>query len=441
MSLPTLTPSSTTSAIVLTSTGSLDITGNGAGNPVHYPLGLYIDADSDLYDSSFINGASDQVAFTYKKLGGDVLDIELTVGNIYAAYEEAVLEYSYQINTHQAKNVLSDLLGMTTGTFDHDGSFKSDSPTTASVNLKYPRFQFEHANRVQDAMSFEADSGGHQNLYSASFKVTGGVQDYDLQRIISASSADNKDEGLGGTVDYAGLVGNNKVSIKRVYYKTTAAMWRFYGYYGGVGVVGNFQTYGQYADDSTFEVIPAWQNKLQAMAYEDSIYTRTSHFSYEVNNNKLRLYPTPSSGSAGGLADIFWVAFSVKKDSWEEYGDKKIGIDGVNNMNTAPFDNLPYSSINSIGKQWIRSFALALSKETLGQIRSKFSTLPIPGESLTLNGPALITEAKETQNKLREELRTTLDEMTYNKLMETDALMVENVGKITAAVPLKIFVG
>ena len=106
MSLPTLTPSSTTSAIVLTSTGSLDITGNGAGNPVHYPLGLYIDADSDLYDSNFINGASDQVAFTYKKLGGDVLDIELTVGNIYAAYEEAVLEYSYQINTHQAKNCM-----------------------------------------------------------------------------------------------------------------------------------------------------------------------------------------------------------------------------------------------------------------------------------------------------------------------------------------------
>ena len=429
MAYPTLTPSSQTNAIVL------PITGNVLDVASSCPIGAYTGS------SGFLSGAQAQVSYTYRKLGGDVLDIELSSSAVYANYEEACLEYSYIINTHQAKNVLSDFLGATTGTFAHDGSFKTDSPTTASVNLRYPRFQFTYANRVQDAMSFGADTGGNQNIYSASFKVTGGVQDYDLQRIISASSADNKDEGLGGTVDYAGLVGNNKVSIKRVYYKTTAAMWRFYGYYGGVGVVGNFQTYGQYADDSTFEVIPAWQNKLQAMAYEDSIYTRTSHFSYEVNNNKLRLYPTPSSGSAGGLADIFWVAFSVKKDSWEEYDDKKIGIDGVNNMNTAPFDNLPYSSINSIGKQWIRSFALALSKETLGQIRSKFSTLPIPGESLTLNGPALITEAKETQTKLREELRTTLDEMTYNKLMETDALMVENVGKITAAVPLKIFVG
>jgi len=94
MSNPTLTPASSTSTVILTSTGSVAVAGNGAANPTHYPLGLYIDADSDLYDVNFINGAADQVAFTYKKLGGDVLDIELTVGNVYAAYEEAVLEYS-----------------------------------------------------------------------------------------------------------------------------------------------------------------------------------------------------------------------------------------------------------------------------------------------------------------------------------------------------------
>ena len=121
MAYPTLTPKSTTSAITLTSTGSIKTTGNGAGATSHYPFGLYADTDSNLYDRNFVSGASDQVAFTYKKLGGDILDIELTPGNVYASYEEAVLEYSYQINIHQAKNVLSDLLGMSTGTFDHDG--------------------------------------------------------------------------------------------------------------------------------------------------------------------------------------------------------------------------------------------------------------------------------------------------------------------------------
>ena len=93
MATPTLSPTSATSTVVLTSTGSVAITGNGSGNPSHYPFGIYADPDADLYDVNFVNGASDQVAYTYKKLGGDVLDIELTAGNIYASYEEAVLEY------------------------------------------------------------------------------------------------------------------------------------------------------------------------------------------------------------------------------------------------------------------------------------------------------------------------------------------------------------
>ena len=65
-------------------------------------------------------------------------------------------------------------------------------------------------------------------------------------------------------------------------------MWRFYGYYGGLNAVGNLSNYGMYADDSTFEVIPPYQNKMQAMAYEDAIYTRNSHYSYQIRNNKIR---------------------------------------------------------------------------------------------------------------------------------------------------------
>ena len=70
-------------------------------------------------------------------------------------------------------------------------------------------------------------------------------------------------------------------------------MWRFFGYYGGLNTVGNLANYGQYADDSTFQLVPVWQNKAQAMAFEDSIYTRNSHYSFELNNNMLRiLFPT-----------------------------------------------------------------------------------------------------------------------------------------------------
>ena len=197
-------------------------------------------------------------------------------------------------------------------------------------------------------------------------------------------------------------------------------------------------TYGQYADDSTFEVIPTWQNKLQAINYEDSIKTRISNYSYEIHNNKLRLYPIPS-----GLSDeTMWVRFTVHKDSWDETSDRRRGVDGVNNMNTLPFANIPYNNINSIGKQWIRRFALSICKEMLGQVRSKFGgTIPIPGESLNLNGSDLITQARDEQEKLRDELKTVLDELTYAKLAERDATIAETVAKTQTFVPLPIFVG
>ena len=436
MALPTLSPSSQTSAVVLTSTGSTAATGNGAANTAHYPFGIYSDSTSALFDTNFVSGASDQVAFTYKKLGGDILDVELTVGNIYASYEEASLEYSYQINIHQAKNVLSDLLGMSTGTFNHDGQMIGGDAKDSSVNLSFPRFEFGYARRVADGVAVAAGAGGNKTMYSGSFNITGGTQDYDLQTIISKSSANNLDEAVGGAVPYAGLVGNNKVRIERVFFKTPQAMWRFYGYYGGLNVVGNLNHYGQFSDDTSFEIIPSWHNKLQAMAYEDHMWTRLSHYSYEVHNNNLRLFPQPD-----GFVKSMWVQFSIDTDGWEEDADRKFGATGINNMNTLPFDNIPYGNINAIGKQWIRNYALALSKEVLGQVRGKFGSIPIPGESVTLNASDLLSQAKEEQTALKEELKTVLDEMTYKALAVKDAEMMEATGKVQGQIPMLIFQG
>ena len=191
MSSPTLSPASTTSTVILSSAGTTATTGNGAGNTSHYPFGLYVDTESDLYDINFINGASDQVAFTYKKLGGDILDIELTDGNVCASYEEAVLEYSYQINVHQAKNVLSDLLGMSTGTFNHDGQMVGGDAKDSAVNLSFPRFEFNYAKRVAEGIGSKAGVGGTLTMYSASFDTVVGVQDYDLQTVIADASTNN----------------------------------------------------------------------------------------------------------------------------------------------------------------------------------------------------------------------------------------------------------
>ena len=422
MALPTLSPKSQMSKSILPPTGTV------ANVAATLPLGIYDSSDS------FLSGAADQVAYTYKKLGGDVLDIELRASNVYANYEEAVLEYSYLVNLHQSKNMLSDVLGQATGTFDQDGNIVTGPE---GVNLKFPRVMFEYARRVSDGFSFEASVGGTIPIYSASFKLEEGRQDYDLQAIISGSSATGVGPN-GDPVEFDGVVQDKRVIVKKVFFKTPNAMWRFFGYFGGLNVVGNMNYYGQYTDDSSFELIPSWHNKLQAKAFEDHLWTRLSHYSFELRNNKLRIFPQPDLLST---YRYMWVEFSVIPNSWDNPPGYKDGVDGINNMNTIPFDNIPYENINAIGKQWIRRFSVALSKETLGQIRGKFQTIPIPGESVNLNADALLAQAQAEQEALRTELKEIMDQLTYVEMTKQDSEKSEAVNTIQKRVPNLIFQG
>ena len=386
MSVPVLTPKQNPSPVVLPATGTY------ANVAASLPFGMYTSS------VDFLSGAATQVAYTYRKLGGDVLDIELTANNVYANFEEAVLEYSYLVNTHQAKNILSTILGAQTGTFDHRGEIKSGSLSSSlggrGIELRYPQIRFEYARRFGNATALDAGLGGTVREYSASIDIQQDVQDYNLQAIVSSSAA-------AGNVAYSSIDRNTRIIVNRVFYKTPRSMWRFYGYYGGLNVVGNLTTYGQYADDSTFEVIPVWQNKLQAMNFEDMLYTRTSHFSYELRDNYIRIFPMPVMNEITKM----WFTFQV-------------------------LDNSPWTVDEK-----------SLSKETLGQIRGKFGTIPIPGENLTLNASALLSQAQAEQTALRDELKTVLDEMVYSALAEKDAATAGNVNTLRKLTPLPIFQG
>ena len=415
MALPVLTPSSQTSAITLPQTGTItDVS-------VTLPYGIYSPSDS------FLSGASDQVAYTYKMLGGDVLDIELTAGNVYAAYEDACIEYSYLVNLHQSKNSLSDLLGSSTGSFDSDGTIIAGDASGSAAATKYTRFTFEYSRRVGDAVGTEVRAGGIVSVYSASIDVEVNKQDYDLETILRADP------------EHSSRVGtDSRILVRKVFYKTPQAMWRFYGYYGGLNAVGNLSSYGQFADDSTFEVIPTWQNKAQAMAFEDAIYTRTSGFSYQLRNNQLRIFPSPTIVQPKKM----WIEYSVGESPLSSsiaYVEKQ--INGVNNINTLPYENVPYASINSIGKHWIRRYAFAVSKGQLGEIRSKFATVPIPGESVTLNGTALKDESKTEKQSLRDELKSIMDELTYTKLALDDQIKISAVVETFKSIPMPIYSG
>ena len=424
MAYPDLKPVSNSSKSILPSTGNvMNVTTSSL------PFGIYANTDywTQQQTDLFRRGAVEQVSFVYKKLGGDVLDIEIVESQVYAAYEEATLEYSYLMNLHQSKNSLSSFLGGSTSSFDSNGQI---SGSEAHAELAYPKWTIGYARRVAEGVSGIAGLNGNDTVYSASFTVTEGRQDYDLQAVLQSSPI------------FSASVGNNKVLIKRLYYKTLAASWNFYGYFGGLNVVGNLSTYGQYADDSTFEIIPTWQNKLQAMAYEDAIKTRVSDYSYQIRNNKVRIQPTPSTSSP----TQFWFEFVIPGNSWEEETTDGAGVSdnktaGINNLNSLPFQNIPYDKINSIGKQWIRRYALSLCKEMLGHVRSKFATIPIPGEAVTLNGPALVSEAKTEQKELKDELLKVLDETTYDKLAEKDAAIADSAFKVNTTVPNLIFVG
>jgi hypothetical protein len=423
---PTLTPVQQTSPYVLPATGN---TANVISTAV--PYGVYLSSDE------FLSGAASQVAYTYKMLGGDVLDIELTEQNIYTSYELAVLEYSYIVNNHQAVNVLSDFLGATTGTFDHKGALESgelsSSLSGTHVALKFPSFNFTYSTKVSDGLA-RAAALGDGRVYSASVDMVDNQQEYDLQKVV-------QDLSVSSSVDFTGSVNNRRIEIRKVYYKSNAAMWRFYGYYGGLNVVGNLNTYGQYSDDSTFEVVPTWQNKSQAMAFEDSLYTRASHYSYEIRDNYLKIYPAPSSPFDFISPQKIWFEFTIPQDAWESDPTRLDGKDGINNYNTLPFANIPYENINSMGKQWIRNYALAISKGMLAQVRGKFGAIPLPGDAVTLNASELATQSQAEKDALKAELKELLDRLTYEAMVTKDAKMAEEAKTLQQNVPMKIFVG
>ena len=382
-----------------------------------------------LYDPNFLSGAADQVSYTFKKLGGDILDIELTTGNVFSAYEEATLEYSYLVNLYQGKSVIGQLLGQPTGTFDSAGQLTTGS----DASQKFPGFTLDYFYKIGQAISNEYGLNNSVNEYSCSITIVNGQQEYDVYSVISSAVA--SDPNVPFAEDFAT---NKRVRIQKVFYITPRAIWRFFGYYGGLSVVGNMSNYGQYTDGSTFEVLPTWYHKLLQMNFEDSIKTRTSHYSYEINNNKIKFYPPPVDFTT---PNYMWFTFRFGSGSplEEDQNGQSSGLNGINNINSLPFANIPYDKINAMGKQWIRRYALALTKEMLGQVRNKFKdSIPIPGDSISLNGSELLGQAREEMKELRDELKEVLDQTTYDKIAEAEQKKIEATEAVYSKMPLPI---
>lgn len=368
------------------------------------PFGVY-DSDTD-----FISDADKIVTYVKRFLGDDILQVELTKKQIWGCFEEAATRYSAIINQYQVKSVLFNILGEATGSL-------------SGKENKYPKIAFESARRYSMGVSKEIAVGGDTTMYSASISLTSNQQDYNLQTLLSSSAAAN----YGSNWD-----GVSRINVKNVYHFSPVAAYRFFDSTSAINYLNNEFSFESFTPETIFYVLPVWEDILRGGQMDLSMKVRRSNYSYEIINNNLRIYPTPSS--AGKL----WIRYLVNTSV---YDDTDPQVSGVANLSNAPFGNIDYSKMNSISKQWIKDYTLALCKELLGIVRRKMSSIPIPNGELTLDGPEMVSQGREDQLNLRTRLEEEMESMTYDKLSISDASMAENVNKQLRYIPNLIYIG
>ena len=102
---------------------------------------------------------------------------------------------------------------------------------------------------------------------------------------------------------------------------------------------------------------------------------------------------------------------------------------------------MTYGNINDVGRTWIRKYGLALSKELLGIIRSKYGSIPIPNAETNLDGDTLRSEASAEKEALISQLREDLEAASRKQMMENDSEEATRLQEKLQKVPLPIFVG
>lgn len=362
-------------------------------------------------DSVFQTEADAMVTFVKRRLGDDILSVELTKKQIWASFEEATLQYSRIVNEYQAKSQLNNWLGQATGSL------------SGSEQI-YPKENLEYLARFAEPYAMEAGIGGSYDSFSGSIALESGRQDYDLYTELKDAS---------GTPLFDSPENNpkGKMRIREVFHFSPSAAYRFFDTTSAINYLNNEFSFESFTPETIFYVLPVFEDILRAGQLDISQRVRRSNYSYKIMGRNFRVYPTPSTESRTEL--YLRVQFQANPLS-SSIPDSTIY--GVSNMSNVPFGNLQYSKINSIARQWIRQYTLAIASEVLGNIRSKFSTVPIPGNDLTLNGSDLVNRGREDQTKLNTELREMLESMTYDKIVETEANRAENIMKQLRMIPV-----
>jgi hypothetical protein len=370
------------------------------------PFGVF-----DL-ESDFITEADKMIVFVKRRLGDDILSVELTKKQIWANFEEACFEYGSILNQYQAKSQLVNWLGYATGTL------------SGSEQL-YPRESLEFLTRFAEPYASEANIGGSYNQISGSILLEAGRQDYDIYQELVDS---NNTPIVSSSLNTMG----GKMRISEVFHFSPQAAYRFFDTTSAVNYLNNAFSFESFTPETIFYVLPVFEDVLRAGQLDLSNRVRRSNYSYKVIGTKIRIYPMPTK-ITNPMPRLFIRVKFMQDPLNPAYTDRSLY--GVSNLSNIPFGNLQFNRINSIGRQWIRQYTLALSMETLGYIRSKMGTLPVPGGNVTLNGADLVSKGREDRKEFITKLKEMLDTLTYDKLIEQQATRSENLSKQLKFIP------
>jgi hypothetical protein len=377
--------------------------GSSSFQPGETPFGFYDN------DPQFQADADKFAIFASRRLGYPIVEIELQDINFYAAFEEAITTYGNELYAYQAQeNFLS---------------FQGAPLTIDSANNSLPQPNLATIVRLADQYGVEAGVGGTVSYYSGSIQLTPGQQNYNLTEWALE---------LG--------IAEGDLEIKRVYYEAPPAIVRYFDPYAGTGT-GMMQLldsfgFGGYSPAINFLMMPMNYDlqKLQAIEFNDQI--RKSQYSFELVNNHLKIFPIP-----GNFQTKLWVQYIKKSDRNNPYANNTANGGSITNISQVPYSNPTYSQINSIGRQWIFEYALAIVKEILGYVRGKYSSIPIPNAEVTLNQSDLIASATADRDALITRLREYFDNSSRQKLLERKASEAEFLKQELNNVPWPIFIG
>jgi len=365
------------------------------------------------YQYEFQVDADKVVTFVTRRLGWPIEVVELEPNQIYTAFEEAVTVYGNEVYQFQIRENMISMEGNPTGS----GPFNQKLMTPSLGGMI----------RIASNYGEEAGVGGNVTWYSGSIRLEPGKQSYDLNKWAEVS---------------ASIGPNDYVEIKRVFFEAPPAALRYFDPYVGIGYsyesLLNSFGFGAYSPAITFLLMPIFFDlqRIQAIELNDQI--RKAAFSYEIQNNQLKIFPIPL------VAYELWFNYVKGSERDSVVGGRTVSGSAADNLITnpsnVPYCNPNYNYINSVGKMWIYQYTLALCREILGYVRGKYSQVPIPGAEVTLNQQDLLTDARQTKEALLLQLREALAETGRQKQLEKQAANAENLNKTLNDVPMGLYV-